>query len=219
MLGEFTTEIGGALKLFAFVDVVEPGVRGVWHVGGFEADGEAEGLSGSFRFADKVPAESSVGERGVGKLLGIGRHRFIFCGDVARLAFRSSPFVEVFYGELFAFEVDPKFSGEGGEVAGFAEEEGVGFFEVGSAEFTLPEIGAVGVFVFAGEDAGSAGHTDRGGDVVVVEGDATGGKGIEIRRDGIGVAVASHADARLVIGEEEDDIWWACGHGCRGEER
>ena len=105
-------------------------------------------------------------------------------------------------GGIGAADFEAELAGKGRHIAVFFEEGGVALFpEFNALEIATIEIATVLVFVDTGENAGSAGHADGGGVVVIFEEDAVGGELIEIGRFHVGVAVATHGPAALVVGQ------------------
>ena len=68
------------------------------------------------------------------------------------------------------------------------------------------QIASCFIFIHARHHGRARSHTDCGGVVMVVEGDAIGRESIDIRGDHIGVAIATERIGALVVRHQEDDI-------------
>jgi len=118
----------------------------------------------------------------------------------------------------------------GGLVAGGAHQGGMGDRVFGQGGVVVDD--AVGVVVAAGEERGAAGRAEREGDKCVAETHALGGEPVHGRRleprvAGAFAMLALHGPHRvpaLVIGDDEQEVWFARGGvqrrggGERGEE-
>ena len=206
----------GLGERLARVHVVELGVGLYGPVRRLVADRHAEGLVLLYGLADGVAAERSVRQRGVRELLGVGRHGLVLGGLVAGLAGPAAVLVEVVCAEPLALDEHAELTREGRVVAGLAHQDGIRLGPDLGLHVAVSEVRAGLVLVHPGEHVGPAGHADRRGVVMTVEGHPVPTDLVHVGRLHFGVAVDADRQGVLIVRKQEDDVGLFGGGGGGG---